>query len=337
MSVQKLVKDGGERRMEVVSLAQSLRLKRGVRRFLVYRNFSNGKTYLYPSEKLFDEGMRISLNGYETKVFTNIYEVEDIDGVYERLYNKYNGHGIQDLEHEIRILYLEPFFEAVEPIKGQKFFKDLKAILQGKGTSMNRRAVMQTLGSCYTYMEEFDSLFSKIGLNMHIMKPQTVLDILSSLDIVCRNQLFSNANAIMDTDIVMVFAASFLAMPFLSSHPTMDEAIRVVQHLQLSRFFEASESIISRCAIIIARGESTMEELLGDKSFLDLIGRNEYQGVRWFRGESFQECMYLTYLADAMAAGINLDPETVEDYRREIDSWLRKCGNAQYKLDNLLK
>ena len=336
MSVQKLVKEGGERHLEVVSLAQSLRLKRGVRRFLVYRNFSNGKTYLYPSEKLFDEGMRISLNGYETKVFTNIYEVEDIDGVYERLYNKYNGHGIQNLEHEIRILYLEPFFEAVEPAKGQKFFKDLKAILQGKGTSMNRRNVMQTLGSCYTYMEEFDSLFSKIGLNMHIMKPQTILEILSSMDAVCRNQLFSNGNAIMGTDIVTVFAAGFLAMPFLSSHPTMDEAIRVVQQLQLSRFFDCSESIISRCAIIIARGSSTMEELLQEKSFLDLIGCNEYQGVRWFRGESFQECMYLTFLADAMEAGINLDSETVEDYKKEIDRWLRKCGDAQYKMDNLL-
>ena len=117
----------------------------------------------------------------------------------------------------------------------------------------------------------------------------------------------------------------------------MDEAIRVVQHLQLSRFFDCPESIISRCAIIIARGTSTVEELLQEKTFLDLIGRNEYQGVRWFRGESFQECMYLTYLADAMTAGINLDPETVEDYRKEIDLWLRKCGDAQYKLDNLLK
>ena len=81
----------------------------------------------------------------------------------------------------------------------QKFFKDLKAILQGKGTSMNRRNVMQTLGSCYTYMEEFDSLFSKIGLNMHIMKPQTILEMLGSMDAVCRNQLFSNGNAIMDS------------------------------------------------------------------------------------------------------------------------------------------
>ena len=322
--------------MEVVSLAQSLRLKRGVRRFLVYRNFSNGKTYLYPSEKLFDEGMKISLNGYETKVFTNIYEVEDIDGVYERLYNKYNGHGIQDLEHEIRILYLEPFFEAVEPVKGQKFFKDLKAILQGKGTSMNRRSVMQTLGSCYTYMEEFDSLFSKIGLNMHIMKPQTVLDMLSSMDIVCRNQLFSNANAIMDTDIVTVFAAGFLAMPFLSSHPTMDEAIRIVQQLQLSRFFESSESVISRCAIIIARGESTMEEQLQDKAFLDLIGRNEYQGVRWFRGESFQECMYLSFLSKAINAKEAPTSRQESQFRKEIDSWLKRGAAAQYRLDNLL-
>ena len=221
LSAQKLVKDGHDRRMEVVSLAQSLRLRRGVRRYLVYRNFSNGKTYLYPSEKLFDEGMKISLNGYETKVFTNIYEVEDIDGVYERLYNKYNGHGIQDLEHEIRILYLEPFFEAVEPIKGQKFFKDLRTILQGKGTSVNKRNVMQTLGSCYTYMEEFDSLFSKIGLNMHIMKPQTILAMLNDMEAACRHQLFANGNAIMDYDAVKVFAAGFLTLPFLSSQPTM--------------------------------------------------------------------------------------------------------------------
>ena len=79
------------------------------------------------------------------------------------MYEKYHGHGIVDIENEIRVLYLQPFFETVEPIKGQKFFKDLKAILQGKGTSINRRNIMQALGSCYTYMEEFDPLFDKIG------------------------------------------------------------------------------------------------------------------------------------------------------------------------------
>ena len=73
-----------------------------------------------------------------------------------------------------------------------------------------------------------------------------------------------------------------------------------------------------------------------EKPFLDLIGRNEYQGVRWFRGESFQECMYLACLADAVAEGKDLTEEQVASFREEIDRWLHRCGDAQYKLDNLL-
>ena len=335
-SVPKLVKDGGERRLETVSLAESLRLRRGVRRFLVYRNFNNGKTYLYPSSKLFEEGLRVSFNGYETKVFTNIYEVEDIDGVYERLYEKYQGHGIQDLAHEINVLYLSPFFEAVEPIKGQKFYKDLNAILQGRGSSVNRRNVMQTLGSCYTYMEEFDSLFSKIGLNMHIMKPQMILDILNSLEEVCSFPVFANANTILDAELPKICAAAFLTLPFLSASATLEEAVRVVQHLQLDRFFETDASVLARSALLTAKQDLDINVLLEDRTFLDLIGRNEYQGIRWFRGEAFQECMYLACFARALGSKKKLTAEDEMSFRKEIDKWLRRSAQAQYKVDALI-
>ncbi|MCQ2412504.1 MAG: alpha-amylase family glycosyl hydrolase [Sphaerochaetaceae bacterium] len=336
LSAPKLVKDGSERRMETVSLAQSLRLKRGIRRFLVYKNFNNGKTYLYQSAKLFEEGMRVSLNGYETKVFTNIYEVEDIDGVYERLYEKYQGHGITDLDHEIRVLYLEPFFEAVEQIKGQKFRKDLKAVLQGKGTSSHRRNIMQSLGSCYTYMEELETLFAKLGLNMHVMRPQTIVDLLGKLDEVCSFKVFSNANTIMDDDIVTSFAAYFLVMPFMQSNAKMEDVYRISQILQLDRFFDAPEAITTRCAILAVKQIASVQELLSERTFLDLIGRNEYQGVRWFRGESFQECMYLSFLSRALSAKDEITEESELAMRKEMDSWLRRCADAQYQLDNLL-
>ncbi len=336
-SAPKLIKDGGERSIQVTSLAQSLRLKRGIRRYLVYRNFSNGKTYIYPSANLFEEGMKVSLNGYETKVFTNIYEVEDIDGVYERLYKKYQGHGIYDIEHEIRVLYLQPVFEAIEPIKGQKFFKDLRTILQGKGTSVNKRNVMQALGACYTYMEEFDSLFAKIGLNMHIMKPQTILELLNNLEAVCKRNVFANANIIMDNDMALTFAASLLVMPFLTSESTMEDAARAAQILQLETFFEAPSAILSRCAILTSSNGKGVEELLNDRTFLDLIGRNEYQGTRWFRGESFQECMCLVYLAKALDLGKKLTDKKEMEFRKEMEIWLRRCGEAQYKLDNLIR
>ena len=335
-SAPKLVKDGGERRLETVSLAESLRLRRGVRRFLVYKNFNNGKTYLYPSSKLFEEGLKVSFNGYETKVFTNIYEVEDIDGVYERLYEKYQGHGIQDLAHEISVLYLGPFFEAVEPVKGQKFFKDIKAILEGRGTPMARRNVMQTLGSCYTYMEEFDSLFAKIGLNLHLMKPQMILDVLNNLEAVCSLPVFSNGNMILGADLPKIFAAAFLTMPFLSANATLEEAVKIVKHLQLGRFFELDEPTLARCAIITAKQNLDMETLLTDQTFLDLIGRNEYQGVRWFRGEAFQECMYLAVFTKALGRKEKISAEEELAFRQEIDKWLRRGAEAQYKVDGLL-
>ena len=334
-SSAKLVKDGADRHLETVSLAESLRLRRGVRRFLVYRNFNNGKTYLYPSEKLFNEGLTISLNGYETKVFTNIYDVEDIDGVYTKLYEKYGGHGIADLENEMRILYLQPFFEAVEPVKGQKFFKDLKAILQGRCTSANRRAVMQTLGACYTYMEEFDSLFSKIGLNMHLMKPQNVLDLIGRLEKVCTMDVFSNANTILDTDMAMVVAAAFLTLPFISPDTSPAEIMKISHILQLDRFFEVSSSVTSRCALLLSDCGTDIGSLLNDGTFLSLIGANEYQGVRWFRGEAFQECMYTACLSHAVNSGEEPGPETEKQYRRTIELWLRKAANAAYRLDNL--
>jgi hypothetical protein len=336
LSVPKLIKENGERRNEVVSLAQSLRLRRGVRRFMIYRNFNNGKTYLYPSAKLFEEGMKVVFNGYETKVFTNIYEVEDIDGVYERLYEKYHGHGIVDIENEIRVLYLQPFFETVEPIKGQKFFKDLKAILQGKGTSMNRRNIMQALGSCYTYMEEFDPLFDKIGLNMHLMKPQTILDLLNRLQSICRREVFANANTIMDNDLLSVFAAGFLTMPFISANSSLEDAAKVVQILQLDRFFGIPMATASMCAIIATKRDESVRELLENRVFLDLIGRNEYQGVRWFRGEAFQECMYLLFLSKAIHADEDLSDEQEMQIRKEISMWLKKGSSAQYRLDKLL-
>jgi len=335
MSAPKLVKDNGERRIEVVSLAQSLRLGRGVRRFLIYRNFNNGKTYLYPSAKLFEEGMRIAFNGYETKVFTNIYEVEDIDGVYEKLYEKYQGHGISDIENEIRVLYLEPFFENVEPIKSQKFFKDLKTLLQGKATSMTKRSIMQALGSCYTYMEEFDSLFTKIGLNMHSMKPQAVLDFINRIQSVSSHDVFSNGNTIIDEDLAGVLAATFLVLPFVTAKSSVEDVMKTASILQLDRLFGLPMSTVSRCALLAVPQEKDIPELLGERAFLDLIGRNEYQGVRWFRGEAFQECMYLVYLSKAVNRTGKLTAKQEEAYGKEIGLWLRKASQAQYRLDNL--
>ena len=86
-----------------------------------------------------------------------------------------------------------------------------------------------------------------------------------------------------------------------------------------------------------------MEELLCNKTFQMLIGCNEYQGVRWYRGEAFQECMYLNVLSQAMQCmdkgadkGVDAD-ECTKESEKELRKWLDRSNQAQYRLDNLIE
>ena len=95
-------------------------------------------------------------------------------------------------------------------------------------------------------------------------------------------------------------------------------------------------STVSMCSIVATFRKESIAELLETRSFLDLIGRNEYQGIRWFRGEAFQECMYLSFLSKAIHSKEALTDKQEAQMRKEIDSWLKKGSAAQYRLDNLL-
>ena len=164
-----------------------------------------------------------------------------------------------------------------------------------------------------------------------------MLQLINSVEKICKHKVFANGNIIQDNDLVIAIAASLLVAPFLTSESTMEDAVRTAQLLQLETFFGAPSAIISRCAIIIAARELSIDELLNDKTFLDLIGRNEYQGVRWFRGESFQECMYLVYFSNALKSKKVITEKRELEIRKEIDMWLRRCADANYKLDNLVR
>ena len=334
-SAPKLVRNGDERRLETVSIAKSLRLTRGVRRYVIYRNFNDGLFYLMPSVKLYEEGLRVSLNGYQTKVFTNIYEIEDIDGIYQKLYEKMGNRGMADIDYEMRMLYLEPFFDAVEPIKNQKFIKDLKTVLNGSATSSNKKGVMQTLGTCYTYMEELNGLFEKLGLHPKRMKAQTILEMINTLEVICKTKPFQNGNLILEDSLATVVSAAFLEMPFIhSDNSTLEDTVKVARILQMDRLFEVQPTMAIRCGILTCTAPKDIKELLKDKTFQMLIGCNEYQGVHWYRGEAFQEALYLNVLSKVVN---DKSTNAGKDAEEELDKWLKRSAKANYRLNNLIE
>ncbi|MCF0238597.1 MAG: alpha-amylase [Sphaerochaetaceae bacterium] len=320
-----------------VSIGQSLRLKRGIRSYMIFKDFLSGLHYLMPSSQVHEEGFRVSLNGYETKVFINIREVDDIDGIYEQLYYKLQGRGVFDIEDEIKKIYLQPFFEAVEPIKSQKFTKHLKAILLGNSSSTSKREVLQTLGSCYTYMDELVNLFAKFGLNMRTMKPQKVVDLINSLETVCKRKMYINGNTILEKDITSIMAATFLLRPFINGNTTLRDAMKAVKVLDLDRFFEIPMDIIIKSALLALGNSLPLDKQLEDSSFQELIGRNDYQGVKWYKGEWLQECVYLALLSQALYCSNEETKESWKNEEKELQTWLKAHNKAGYQLDKLLE
>ncbi|MCQ2397916.1 MAG: hypothetical protein MJ052_01260 [Sphaerochaetaceae bacterium] len=194
---------------------------------------------------------------------------------------------------------------------------------------------MQTLGTCYTYIEELEDLFAKIGLTVHRMKPAEVLDIINRIENVCREGVFTNGNVMLN-EMPVILSSAMLIMPFVNSRSSMEQVMYAARTVIADRFFETDPKIIYRCCILLA-GNRSVTELLSDRIFLDLIGENLYNNVRWFNGEAFQECMFLSCFASALfETEASVKPD-IQSYEREIRKWLDICSRADYKLEKLVQ
>ncbi len=332
-SVSKMVRTETGKENRSVNIAEAFGLSRKPRRFVIYRNFNDNLYYLAPSAKLYEEGYWVSLDGYQSVVLTGIHEIEDIDGIYSKLYEKLQGRGVENISYEIRLMYLQPFFEAAKVMKSQKFLKELRTLLCSKTAENAKKEIMQCLGTYYTYLEELGNLFEKLDMHTRKMKPAEILDYLNRLENVCRLEIFSKGNNIMEDSLPPVISAAFLLLPFTDGNSSLSDTYGIVGKLMLESFYGMDNDIISRSILFVSKPNNNTKSLLDDETFLKLIGCNEYQGVSWYKGEYFQESIYLSVLANAIRR--NLGIEAKSEIEKEIKYWLRRDAFALYRTDNL--
>jgi glycosidase len=88
-------KDGSGSRKD--SLAEALLLRDDPRCFVLLREMKRGEWFIRSSKELFERGLFVSLSGYETHVYLDIYEVEDGDfSTWARLHAELNGAAMKD-------------------------------------------------------------------------------------------------------------------------------------------------------------------------------------------------------------------------------------------------
>lgn len=102
-----------QQEMRTEQLASALGLSGSWQRFTVFQEQRSGLWFIRNSGELAERGLYIALNGYESQVFLNVYEIEDNQYThYARLADFLDGAGTADINRSLKLLLLQPLHDA---------------------------------------------------------------------------------------------------------------------------------------------------------------------------------------------------------------------------------
>jgi len=366
-SAPKMIRQSdGNRVTRVTSLGESLGLTVGGRQYTLYESFPEGLTYLVPSMTIFDEGLWVSLQGYETHVFLNIREVEDYDGTYEALYRHLDGRGTATFERDLATIRLQPLFTAMENFRSPVMVETLRAITTGEQVkSKDIRRFILHAGEAYA---RASALYESLGqatsdlipsLQGDIQPKQLLQEIERVIDYFSKERghaLFSAGGKIMD-ELPIIMLASLILKAFIDQDTALHEAGSIAEALLLHVFFadqgelvhassEKWEQTLRRAIFLTVHvkevtqelHESTpsakrcLERMLDSPEFRRSIGWNEYNQVQWYNKEAFQDTVFL------LALGVCMREEQlgIEKMPAILDAWLRADMRSEYRVQTLV-
>ncbi len=126
----------GTKTMVQRTVAEGLGLTRRDNRYCILQEQRSGLWYIKTTGELFDSGLYAALNGFQTQVFINIYEVDDNEwGHYKTLYESLQGRGIRDVFMGIQSIFLKDLYAALTAFASPEYFRDIRSIASAAGTA----------------------------------------------------------------------------------------------------------------------------------------------------------------------------------------------------------
>lgn len=350
-SCKKLNKDNNK--LSSSQISSNLNLTLSGKHFLVYKNFNDGLTYLTPSLKVYDEGLWIHLNGYETKVFLDIREVEDIDGAYSRLYSKILTSGVKDLSIEITAMRLNSIFIEMEPLRAPSVIKTLSEITKGKVSAVDAKKLILQIAQLYSklplaYEKLSDFSKSYISSKPKEINPTLMLTVFDKFSKIFKDNLYFNNLGYSLDELPIIISASLFVYPFVSKNDKVEDINKICKKFILNHFYKEFfdklninkneiNHIINGSAIFLGiykdleeNSSTCFKKLFVNNFYKNYTLCNDYKNITWYKKESLQELIVLASLSKALF-GI-----TDFDINNFISTLLSAENKAEYKLEAFL-
>ena len=356
ISAPKLKKNGEEKKMVRINLAENLNLTYGSRNYCIMDCFSDGLSYIIPSISLFD-GFTFSLNGYEARVFWNIREVEDTDGCIDSLYKEYGERGIRDINKALAMMRLKPVYNVLDKARDEKFIGIIEDIIKNESTKEKERELLLELAEIYSTLYEIyptleESVKGQIGAVPMDVEAQPVIKLIKALSKAFGSKgpkTFQSWTSL-DESIKILIAETLLLIPF-ADEKTPKALMETADRLMLDEFFSeytslmglddnqrralSHEAALMLSAIILYKEDEVEKTptlmlscLLNDSGVMNLVQCHEYQGTVWYNKESMQRAIVICSLSYFVSSHERTAKETDQFARTLLENEIK----SGYKL-----
>lgn len=356
--------EDGTRALQTITIAQALGLRGGEQDFFICRGFHDNRFYIRSSQETAQRGLFISLDGYQTQVFLDFYELEDTYGLYAQLCEVLGGSGTESIERDIRRLCYSLFHIDASGFYQESTIEQITGLLTGE--LPDPEGLLQTLSESLEQVSEHWQQIPTLeeGILPRSLSADSGKHVSAALRMIRTLAEKRTENLYLDNSLYMMpelpvilsvwILLSYIYESYESTELSPDLGIELLleEHIQepLRKRSVPSEEA-ERLASIPAfmrrfkgwyssdrftpseQEGSCIEWLLKDESFCRLIGANWYESVQWYNKEAFGQTICYLYLAEIL-----YNEASIEDvvFNRMIAEMLQKELTAGYRTENLL-
>ncbi len=136
--------------------------------FIVFQEQRSGLWFIRNCGRLAERGLYVELNGYESQVFLNFYQVQDHeDARYARLADHLSGGGTADIQRTLKHLLLQPLIDAFATVCNSSTVRAIAAIPGDRTESIPRDEVSEQYRTFLAVAQQYHTTTPFLETAMH--------------------------------------------------------------------------------------------------------------------------------------------------------------------------
>lgn len=348
-----------DKKLETRSVSEGLGLWGEDDFYMIFREQRSNLWYIRKSKEIFENGIFIALNGFETQVFLDIRQEKDTDGSLGEICDFLNGSGTPDLKIAWQELHYKELYEAfakliesmknAEPKSKKITLKEYKAEIEKPLEDFYKLANIFAEKEFYENIERIEKKEKNAAKNSKSRAKKKAQKFKS---VELPKIILPKKSKDSENDLSLNLSLLELLLPLAENGKTSEWGLerKISEFLgnensenekkeKISEWFKKAFILLENCKPKFTEKSENQDclefaqNLVSSKYAWILTGANEYGGVKWFNAEKMEEILKLGKEVFSLAKSAK-KAALLSKMFKKLD---KAQENAEYKCEIFLK